>query len=689
MASLMRRGAGARFAAALAGCAALTGPIGVAAQPVTAPAPARAGYSLAFVDADARHVVDAVLGDMLHVTYSIDPRVTGAITLRTPQAVDRDGVMALLEKALDTIGAAMVSRDGNYRIVPREAARTAALMNATGAGSGTGFAGEVGTLRYANPQEIARLIGLFVGKDVVAGADPAYNQIVLTGSSEERAAAQALIKRFDVDALARASFEMIRLENVDADALEAELAKIFQPPLDIIGTRVRIVPLPRLRSVLAIAVDASDIARIRPWIARLDAGGASTKRKLYSYAVQNGRARDLAQSLQAVLGGGGMTATGSSIAAPQPTARSLLDTASTQGSAPTQGGRGGPGAASVAGQTVAPADTGLASLTANSTTAAPLSLPSLSGGGSSTGPRIVPMEATNTLLIYANGEDYDFIRETLAQIDRPVPQIMIEATLAEVTLTRDLQYGVNWSAISGNSSFTLSNTDGAVPAASFPGVSYAYIGKSVQAVLNTLQSKTNVRVLSAPKLMVLNNQTASLEVGDQVPIVTQQSQSVATAGAPIINTVEMRDTGVILKVTPRVNESGAVTLDIAQEVSDVVRTTTSGINSPTIQQRRLSSTVMTRSGQMVALGGLIREDSSRQRSGMPGLSGIPVLGGLFGQRTDTGSRTELIILLTPLVMRAPDEARLAVDDVLRRLGSVKPLLDDAARPAAMPDAAPR
>jgi general secretion pathway protein D len=647
--------------------------------------PARTGYNLAFVDADAHHVVDAVLGDVLHLNFSVDPKVTGTVTLRTASPVDRDGAIALLEKALEPIGAVIIENGGSYRVLPKESARAAALMGAASSdGPTTGYSSEAVKLRYANPAQIAHLIEEFVGKDVVAGIDPAYNQILLAGSSDERSAALSIIRRFDIDTLSGSTFQLIKLENVDADALQAELKAIFQPPLDIIGSRVRIVPLPRLHSVLAIAADASDIARIQPWIERLDAGGASTKRKLYSYAVQNGRARDLAASLQMVLGGGGGGLPDPTIAQPQDTSTPLLDTSSAVGSLGgglsgfgSLGGGGGStgGGSSIANQTLDPAQIGAETSLSGGSSARVSATPVQAAGGN--GARIVPVDTTNTLLIYANGEEHDFVMEALAALDKPVPQIMIEATLAEVTLTKDLQYGVNWQVMSGNSSFTLSNTAGAAPAASFPGFSYAYIGKSVQAVLNTLQSKSNVRVLSAPKLMVLNNQTATLQVGDEVPVVTQQSQSTVASNAPLVNTVELRDTGVILKVTPRVNDNGMITLDIAQEVSEVAKTTTSGIDSPTISQRRLTSTVTTRSGEMVALGGLIRENVSRSRQGIPGLSQIPVVGALFGQHTTSGDRTELIILMTPLVMRSPEEAHAALDELLGRMQAVKPVLDDA------------
>jgi general secretion pathway protein D len=141
--------------------------------------------------------------------------------------------------------------------------------------------------------------------------------------------------------------------------------------------------------------------------------------------------------------------------------------------------------------------------------------------------------------------------------------------------------------------------------------------------------------------------------------------------------VELRDTGVILQVTPRVNQNGVVTLDIAQEVSDVARTTTSGINSPTIQQRRLTSTVATRSGQVVALGGLIRERATRTRSGVPLLSQIPIIGAAFGAHANGGSRTELIILLKPTVIRSPDEVKGMVDALIDGLEVAGPLVEKA------------
>ena len=635
----------------MAGCATSTTAAQVASEVSSAATvryDVRNGFSLAFVDADIRRVVDAVLGAMMAVDYSVDPSVTGNITLKTAKPVTRESLLPLLEDALRSVDAAIVMRDGGYRVVPRKLARTNAVFGSPSSAF-SGYGTEIVVLKNAAATDIARLVEQFLGKEMIAAVDPARNQILISGSESERASAKTMIARFDIDSLASMNFQMFRLDNVDPDTISRELSEVFKPPFNIIGTRVRLVSLPRLRSVLAISADPFDLAKIEPWIRRLDAG-AGGRPRLYSYMVQNGRARDLAVALQRVLGAS-VTANFSQPGPASAVPASTSSNASNVLSEPEQ---------VIATQTPIPN---------SSEYEAPSNTVS--------GPRIVPNEETNSLLVYANGEQYELIREALEKLDRPVAQVLIEATLAEVTLSKDLELGVDWSFLDGKSTFDLRNGATALPAAIFPGFSYAYTSASSKVVLNALQSRTDVKVLSAPRLIVLNNQTATLQVGDQVPIVTQQSQSVSAPGAPIVNNVELRDTGVILKVTPRVNESGLVTLDIAQEVSDVARTTTSGINSPTIQQRRLSSTVTTRSGQMIALGGLIRESTTKVKSGVPLLSQIPIIGSAFGGQSKIGSRTELIILITPIVMRSPDEVASRVNEIIEKLDQTGPIIDRA------------
>jgi general secretion pathway protein D len=211
----------------------------------------------------------------------------------------------------------------------------------------------------------------------------------------------------------------------------------------------------------------------------------------------------------------------------------------------------------------------------------------------------------------------------------------------------------------------------------FPGFNYVVGGGKEKLVLSALSDVTHVDVVSAPHLVVLDHQTAYLQVGDEVPTVTASAISTITTNAPIVNSVLYIGTGVILQVTPRVNNSGFVTLDIDQSVSDVTTTTSSTIDSPTIRQRHINTTVTVQGGETVALGGLITDNRTVDHSGIPILKDIPVLGFLFGQRSNTKARTELLVLLTPRILRDQRDATAATDELRERMRALRPLANRA------------
>jgi general secretion pathway protein D len=244
--------------------------------------------------------------------------------------------------------------------------------------------------------------------------------------------------------------------------------------------------------------------------------------------------------------------------------------------------------------------------------------------------------------------------------------------IAEVRLNDELRYGVQWFFENGSFTNSLSFGGGLIPAATVPGYSMIFDTADVRVVLDALDEITDVSVLSSPTLLVANNETARLQVGDQVPVAVQSSTSVLDPDAPIVNSIEYRDTGVVLEVMPRVDSGDMVTLTVRQEVSDVVETQTSGIDSPTIQQREIETTVTVRSGQTVALGGLIRDQGSFGRSGVPVLSEIPVVGALFSTRSSTSSRTELIVQLTPRIIANAQDMYDATRQLREQLGNFGP-----------------
>jgi general secretion pathway protein D len=288
---------------------------------------------------------------------------------------------------------------------------------------------------------------------------------------------------------------------------------------------------------------------------------------------------------------------------------------------------------------------------------------------------IAPNIESNSLMIYASPAEFAMIESALKRMDVRPLQVMIEATLAEVTLTDQLRFGVQWSYLSRKGPVTFSESSSGAIAQQFPGLSFLYTGSSdINAVLSSLETLTHVKVLSTPRLLVLNNREAELKIGDQVPIITQSAVGTLTSNSTIVNSVQLKDTGVILRVIPRVNKNGLVTLDVSQEVSDVGATTTSSINSPTIHQRQMSSTVEVRDGETIAMGGLIRESLSTGRDGLPLLSRIPVLGALFGSTSREKDRTELIVLLAPHVIRSSEDSADLMDDLRTKFRTLRDLL---------------
>jgi general secretion pathway protein D len=273
------------------------------------------------------------------------------------------------------------------------------------------------------------------------------------------------------------------------------------------------------------------------------------------------------------------------------------------------------------------------------------------------------------------------IEAMIRRLDIVPLQVLIEATIAEVTLNDNLQFGLQWFFSQASSKFEL-NTKGTGTAAvitgadvlaTFPGFNYVLGGGKAKVVLSALSEITHVDVVSAPHLLVLDHQTAGLQVGDQVPIVTESAQSVIAAGAPLVNSVQYLNTGVVLQVTPRVNSSGLIALDIDQQVSEPVTTTSSTIQSPTISQRRIVTSVVVQDGETIALGGLILDNQTNDRSGIPVLSSIPVVGSLFRTDTRKFGRTELLVLLSPKIVRNAKEARDVTDELRDRMRLVKPL----------------
>jgi general secretion pathway protein D len=259
-------------------------------------------------------------------------------------------------------------------------------------------------------------------------------------------------------------------------------------------------------------------------------------------------------------------------------------------------------------------------------------------------------DASNLIVIHASQEDLARISDLFTRIDRPQKQVLIEATIVEVTLRDEFRFGIQWDGIAEFLNVTFTDNSSGAVASKFPGISIVYNNVDIVSVLNALDTTTDVQIVSSPRVLALNNQPARIQVGDQVPIVTQSAVSVTDPGAPIVNATSYRDTGIILEVTPHVRAGDMVEIEISQEVSDVSQTVTSGIDSPTISTRRMSGVLAVPDGATVALGGLISSNRSKSNTGVPILKEVPLLGAAFSSQADIVRRTELVVLIRQTIL---------------------------------------
>lgn len=584
--------------------------------------PVSDGYQLTFVDTEIASVVASVIGDGLGMAYVVDPQIKGVMTLQAARPLAREEVLPALEAALNVYGAALINVSGVYHVVPlKDAPRRIGGVRAQGQ-RGVGFAVQIVPLKYVSAADMEKVVRPFAPDGGILRIDEGRNLLLLAGSSRELAVMTDAVATFDVNWLAGMSFGMYPVEYVDAKTIADELSTIFADPRSPIGNVVRLVPLARLNSLMVVTHEAEYLREVEAWIKRLDVGAATPGRRIYVYDVQNGKADDLAESLSRILSISFERAPGSS---------------RKNGVDPEQQPR---------------------------TQASSSAASSGSSNGEPGALKIVPNSENNALLIYATPNEFSVIETALRRLDVTPIQVLIEASLAEVSLTDDLRYGLQWAFQGHDGPLVLSEAANGAIGPKFPGFSYLFTGRTdIRAVLNALETVTDVNVISSPKLLVLNNREAELQIGDQVPIIVQSAVSTLEQSSPIVNSVQLRDTGVILRITPRVNRSGLVLLDVAQEISDVVPTTTSNIDSPTIQQRRISSSIAIHNGETIALGGLIRDSRSQTRAGVPLAAKIPLIGGLFGSTNNNKRRTELIVLITPRVVRSQQESDTLMDEL--------------------------
>jgi general secretion pathway protein D len=625
--------------------------------------------SLNFEAADVREVAKVILADYLKESYTIHPAVTGTVTFRTVRPIAIKDLLPTLEMLLRQNNAAVVREEGLYKILPVNLVRgsVSPQLGSSNMPLPQGYSVVVVPLKWLGAKEMERILTPIAPENTVR-TDDIRNLVILAGNQRELKHMLDAIDLFDVDFLAGYSVGLFPLRSADVKTLMTDLEKIFgatgQNPL---SGAVRVIPIERMNAVLVVTTQPSYLEKAAIWINRLDeVGGTTGGSRLYVYQVRNGKAENLAQLIS-----------------------DLFSSRRTSTTAPTlaPGQRPAEIRSAPFGQPQPTPQT-----TTTSVTPAPgASTFTLPGGVGATSNevRVIADKDTNSLLIVATPGDYDVVESALRKLDVIRRQVLVEVMLAEVTLTDDLKFGIDWFISTRNNTSGSLNTLGTLPAtragpvAAFggPGLQLVNLtGGQVRAILTTLGEDNHATILASPQVMVLDNEKAEIKVGDRISVQTQSQTGVTTTG--VINSFQYLETGILLAVTPRINSGGLVTLEVNQEVSAVDQQPTTAANpNPNIVTRNAKTSVVVASGESIVLAGLIRENKSYGGSGLPLISKIPIIGALFGSQTFHRDRTELVLVITPKIVNDPVQAREVTEEFRKKLPSLKGVLPPPEAPS--------
>ncbi|MFK2899820.1 type II secretion system secretin GspD [Dyella jejuensis] len=707
---------------------------------LTTPRPAAAGsgaVTFNFENQPVQAVVKAILGDLLQQNYTIVPGVQGNISFSTSEPVDSSQAMPILETLLSWTHNALIKTNGRYVVMPEKDAVQGNVAPSLGAvAPAGGMQARLFPLHYIAADQMQKLLKPFARPDSILLVDNARNVIVVAGTPDELANYNRTVRTFDVDWLKGMSVGVFNLQHATVDDLMPQLDSMFGTKGDTpLAGMLRFIPIKRTNALVVISTQPNYLSEVGDWIAKIDLGGGNEP-QLYVYDVRNISASDLAHYLAQIYtdnAGNGENDHGGAVAPGAGGASTLGIGNNASGSSSGMGSTAGSFGSSTTGglSSGLGGSTGTGTSTTGTSSAFGSSSGSGGGIGGNTGVsgvgmngglangasqdkgysskdgsiRISSVDANNQLLVRARPAQWEEILGAVKQLDMPPLQVQIETRVFEVDLVGDLQYGVQWylqglAGGSENSSggytpgnpeahrmiglgggFGTSSSSTATTTYSGQPFFYSFLSSNgkFQVAINALESSSNTKTLSAPSLVVLNNQVAHIAVGDQIPVNQTYYTGLGTTDtSTTVGQVEYIPTGVILDVQPRVNPGGLVYLNIDQQVSSTI----GGANNQgnyTIQQRQIATQLGVQNGQTVLLGGLIQQQNQDQTEGVPWLSDIPILGKLFGSTSKNKTRTELIVLITPRVITNSEDAKQITDDYQNGFESLAPL---RAHPAA-------
>ena len=654
------------------------------------------------LDLTAVDLVEVIhlLAQYLKLNYTIDPAVRGTVTLHSARPLREEDLLPIFHQVLRMNNAVAIKTGNFYHVIPIKDGK--GLVRPALRLGEQGYILEVVPVRFFSVAELKTLLDPFVtpGGEIVEF--PRGNFLIILDLATNIQRLLEIKDLIDVNVFAGVRMELYQPKVASAEELAEEMGRIMQA-YGASATQqesyvAQFVSVPRINRLLVISHSEAAWEYAKRWLERIDTYAEGPGRKIYVYPVENGNAVDLADILNRVLGQGSTL--------PGATRQTLRDVhrrlpgsqpglpAPSGELSPTRergGAEVGPSAYAV-GQTPAQTSRGR-SQTGTIAVSAPASSPRTDDQI-----RIVPDPATNSLIIFGTGQEFQNIRNILSKIDIVPRQVLMDVMIAEVTLSDDLRFGVEYQVLRDDNVeifgrefdqhvSSVSGLPGPLPGGAGPQALSMVIGKgdSIRAFINARREDSRVKVLSSPTILATDNQPARIQVGTEEPIATGTVTSPVSTGVTSSTTVQYRNTGRILTIIPQVNAQGLVRLQVKTEVSQRGASVTVGQESfPSFDTRDAETTAVVQDGETLAIGGIITERVSHKRVGIPFLMNIPVLGRLFGTTTDDVDRTELIILITPHVIRSKEEARTVTEKFKERLSAARKVLEEERRKGEKP-----
>ncbi len=602
---------------------------------------------LNFADVDIYAVI-RIIADALELNYVIDPSVAGTVNITTSESLRRSDLMPILETVLKINGATIIQTGNFYQIIPSSTAIREPLEiqdPPRGITPDDRIVMRVVRMKYVRAAKMSTLLSPYLGEAGNIVVHSSGNILLITERTRNLNKLLGIIDIFDSGVFEGERVRMFPVENAFPSDLIPDLRSIFAGyALSSTDSAIQFVAMERLNSILVVTPNPAVFPEVEMWVDRLDQPLQTGGVQNFVYRVKNSKAADLQRVLSQLYSTGGP----------------IIPIATTGQAAVPNGQAAGPVAATPQPGGFTQADRALLG-----------------------GIRIIADVVTNSLVIQATPQEYAEIERALRELDILPRQVLIDAQIYEVVLDDSLALGVsatlqNRGTLAGIQGVSEPQTRASLTAGNLAVDTFAFVGRTRELVafLTASENRSRVRTLSAPSVLVSDNMPARFEVGAEVPIPTTSSITpVQAEGTNLFaQEIQFRTTGVILAVTLQINESGWVTLEISQEVSQAGVNNTSDIVAPVIGIASVESTVVIQDGQTIALGGFIRESTERTRSGIPFLSRIPVLGALFGTTTRGTNRSELIILITPHVILTHEDADLATEELKQKLREVQKMM---------------